>query len=87
VNPSAAPAHIGEVVGRYLDHSPAETRREAVDQLIARVSRQALQEADAVNAVSEARGIFHFAQSVADELAAADPGFDRARFIKDVALD
>jgi hypothetical protein len=29
----------------------------------------------------------HVAQSFADELAAGDPGFDRARFIKDVALD
>jgi hypothetical protein len=70
-----------------LNHSPAETRREAVDQLIARVLRQALREADAVNAVGEARGIFHVAQSFADDLAAADPRFDRARFIKDVALD
>jgi hypothetical protein len=37
--------------------------------------------------VSEARGIFYVAQSFADELAAGDPGFDRARFINDVALD
>ena len=70
-----------------LEHSRAKTQREAVDTLIARVIHQALREADAVNAVSEARGIFHVAQSFADELAAADPGFDRARFIKDAALD
>jgi hypothetical protein len=87
MNPSAAPAHIGEVVGRYSNDSPAETQREAVGQLIARVLRQAHREAEAVNELSEARGILHVAQSFADELADADPGFDRTRFIEDVAFD
>jgi hypothetical protein len=76
VNPSAAPAHIGEVVGP-----------EAVDQLIARVLRRAHRKAEAVNARSEARAILHVAHSFADELAAADPGFDRLRFIKEATED
>ena len=52
-------------------------------QLIVRVLRRELREADAVDALSEVRGIFHVAQSFADELASAEPGFDRLRFIGD----
>ena len=62
------------------------TRRAQLEdhkQLIARVLRRELREADAVNALSEERGIFHVAESFADELASAAPGFDRVRFIED----
>jgi hypothetical protein len=72
---------------RCSHDSPADTQREAVDQRIARVLRRVYREADAVNALSEERAIFHVAQSFADELSAADPGFDRVRFINDVTLD
>jgi hypothetical protein len=57
------------------------------DQLVARVLRRAHQQADAVNAPSEARAILHVAHSFADELAAADPGFHRQRFIRDATED
>jgi len=63
------------------------SQREVVAQRIAQVLRRAQREADAVDEVSEARGILHAAQSFADEFAAADPGFDRTRFIKDVTVD
>jgi len=46
-----------------------------------------IKEADAVDELSEARGIFHAAQSFADEFGAADPGFDSERFIKDATRD
>jgi len=64
-----------------------ETEPETVDQLIARVLRRAHRTAEAVDTPDEARAILHLAQSFADELATADPAFDRLRFIKDVAED
>jgi hypothetical protein len=63
------------------------SQRESVAQRIAQVLQRTHQEADAVDELSEARGIFHAAQSFADEFAAADPGFDSERFIKDATRD
>jgi hypothetical protein len=60
---------------------------EAVDQLIARVLGRAHRTMDALSSPSEARAILHVAHSFADELAAADPRFDRLQFIKDVTAD
>ena len=58
-----------------------------VDEMVARVLRRAHQQAEAVNAPSEARAILDVAQSFADELAAADPGFDRLQFIQSATED
>jgi hypothetical protein len=74
VDPSAAAAHV-------------ETPNEAVDQLIARVLGRAHRMAEALNEPNQARAILHVAQSFADELATADPRFDRLRFIKDATED
>jgi hypothetical protein len=74
VNPSALPAHV-------------ETPNEAVDQLIARVLGRAHRMAEALNEADQARAILHVAHSFADELAAANPRFDRMRFIKDATED
>jgi hypothetical protein len=63
------------------------SQRKAVAQRIAQVLRRANREAETDDEPSEARGIFHAAQSFADEFAAADPGFVRGRFIKDVTAD
>jgi hypothetical protein len=52
-----------------------------VDELVARVLRRAHRDAEAVNAPNEARAILEVAHSFADELAAADPDFDRLEFI------
>src|ERR671925_630879 len=71
VNPSALPAHV---------ETPPN---EAVDQLIARVLDRAHRTAEAVDEPNQARTILHVAQSFADELATADPRFDRLQFIKD----
>jgi hypothetical protein len=60
---------------------------EAVDQLIARVLRRAHGTAEALGRPNEARAILHLAQSFADELATADPRFDRLRFIHDAIED
>jgi hypothetical protein len=77
VNTLTSPADNGRVAGRD----------ETVDQLIARVLRRAHLMADARNAPIEARAILHLAQSFADELATADPRFDRLRFIEDATED
>lgn len=60
---------------------------ETVDQLIARVLRRAHLTADARNAPHEARAILHMAHSFADELATADPCFDRLRFVRQATAD
>jgi hypothetical protein len=64
-----------------------ETDPEAVDRLIARVLRRAHRSSETLNAPNEARAILQVAQSFADELAIANPRFDRLRFIEDVAED
>jgi|1186.fasta_scaffold192405_2 hypothetical protein len=54
----------------------------AVEELIAHVLRRAHRMAETADAPEEARAIFHVAHSFADELAGADPQFDRHRFIQ-----
>ena len=83
MNPSAAPAHSGEVEGRYMGGALVESEPEAVEQLIARVLRRAHRTVEALGAPSEARMILNIAHSFADELATANARFDRMRFIKD----
>jgi hypothetical protein len=67
--------------------APVETPNEAVEELIARVLGRAHRMAEALNASNEARAILGVAESFADELATANPRFDRLRFIKDVTED
>jgi hypothetical protein len=67
--------------------APIEKPHETVDQLIARVLRQAHGTMDALGAPGEARAILHVAHSFADELATLDPRFDRLQFIKDATGD
>jgi hypothetical protein len=57
----------------------------AVEQLIARVLGRAHRMAERYDGPTEARTILQMAHSFADELAAADPEFDRVRFIHAVA--
>jgi hypothetical protein len=54
----------------------------AIEELIAHVLGRAHRMAERFNAPDEARAIFHVAHSFADELARADPQFDRARFLR-----
>jgi hypothetical protein len=61
-------------------HSPALA---AEFELIARVLGRAHRTAEALDEPDEARAILHLAQSFADELATADPRFDRLRFVRD----
>ena len=56
----------------------------AVEQLIADVLGRAHRMAETHNAPDEARAILEVAHSFADELAIADPRFDRLRFIEAV---
>jgi len=53
-----------------------------VEHLIAHVLGRAHRTAEELSSPDEARAILHVAHSFADELASADPQFDRLRFIK-----
>ena len=66
---------------RPLAHARVEGHTESIDQLIARVLRRAHLAAEAHDDPSAERAILDVAQLFADELAVADPGFDRVRFI------
>jgi hypothetical protein len=67
--------------------APFETPHETVDELIARVLGRAHRMAEARGEPDQARAILHVAHSFADELATANPRFDRMRFIKDATED
>jgi hypothetical protein len=82
VNPSAPAAHTGELVRGQINDAPADSEPEAVDELIARVLHRAHRTADAHDEPEAERAILHMAQSFADELAGANPRFDRLRFIR-----
>jgi hypothetical protein len=87
LNPSAPRTRDLRVADRDM-HDALEAREpEAVDQLIARVLRRAHGTAEALDRPDEARTILHLAHSFAEELATADPRFDRLRFIEDVTDD
>jgi hypothetical protein len=58
----------------------------SVDQYIADVLRPAHQLAEA-NEPDEARAILHVAQLFAEDLARADPQFDRLQFIRAITGD
>lgn len=87
MNPPGPRTHNGRVAGRYMNDALEEKEPEAVDQLITRVLRRAHGTAEALDRPNEARAILHLAQSFADELATADPRFDRVRFIEDATAD
>jgi hypothetical protein len=87
VNTLTSPADNGRDAGRHMNDALLERGPEAVDQLIARVLRQAHTTADTLDEPNEARAILHLAHSFADELATTNPRFDRLRFIKDATED
>jgi hypothetical protein len=81
------PAGSAEVVGRDANHDRVDLGMEPVDQLIARVLGRAHRAAMAGGAPDEARAILDVAESFADELATANPGFDRLAFVAAVTED
>jgi hypothetical protein len=82
MNPSPVDADTRSVVSRSMKHALVEVDPESVGQLIARVLREAHHTAEVLNAPNEARAILDVAHSFADELADADPQFDRLGFIR-----
>jgi hypothetical protein len=70
-----------QALRRFMDDTRVQGNPEAVEELIAYVLRRAHQMAQGSNASHEARAILHVAHSFADELATANPRFDRLRFI------
>jgi hypothetical protein len=59
----------------------------AVDELIVHVLRRAHRTAQDRNVPDAARAVLYIAHSFADELAGADPDFDRLRFIQAATED
>jgi len=59
----------------------------AVDQYIADVLRRAHQAAESVHEPDEARAILHVAHLFAEELAEADPNFDRLQFLQTITRE
>jgi hypothetical protein len=70
--------------GDEIADAPIHGDPVAVEQLVADVLGRAHRMAEELDAPNEARTIFHLAHSFADELASADPHFDRQRFIQTV---
>jgi hypothetical protein len=64
VNTLTSPADNGRVAGRHMNDALLEREPEAVDQLIARVLRQAHTTADTLDEPNQARAILHLAQFV-----------------------
>jgi hypothetical protein len=69
---------LRDLIGDELLRKEPET----IDELIARVLRQAHQTAEDLNTPSDARMILHMAHSFADELATRNPRFDRVGFVR-----
>jgi hypothetical protein len=59
----------------------------AVDELIVRVLQRAHCTAEDLNAPDAARTVLYIAHAFADELASADPNFDRLRFVQAATED
>jgi hypothetical protein len=72
----------GENVSDEIADALAGGDAAAIEDLIAHVLGRAHRTAERIGAPDEARAIFHVAHCFADELADADPEFDRARFIR-----
>jgi hypothetical protein len=66
-----------------MNYALVQRDPEAVEQLIADVLRRTHQMTTAFDGPHERRAILSVAQSFADELATANPRFDRLRFIRD----
>ena len=66
-----------------MTYALVEGDPEAVEQLIAYVLRRTHEMATALDAPHDRRAILQVAHSFADELAAANPRFDRLGFIGD----
>jgi hypothetical protein len=71
-------ANVSDEIAYALDRGDAA----AIEELIAHVLGRAHRTAERFDAPDEARAILHVAHSFADELAGADPEFDRPRFIQ-----
>jgi hypothetical protein len=82
VRTSASHLNCREVLRDLMGDAPTGPDPTAVDELIARVLSRARRAADGLNGSQEARAILHVAHSFADELAAANPRFDRIGFIR-----
>jgi len=65
-----------------MNDAMAQGEPEELDQLIAHVLRRVHRMAQELDSPNEARAILHVAHSFADELATANPRFDRPRFIR-----
>jgi hypothetical protein len=81
------PIDSAEVVARSANQDLGERDIKVVEQRIAQVLGRVHQSALAAGTPGEARAILNVAQTFADELAAADSGFDRMAFLEAVMED
>jgi hypothetical protein len=82
VTMSTHPADSEKPKSLFADDAQLQGDAAAVTRLIARVLRTAHRKASAVNP-NDARGVLYVAHCFADELAIANPRFDRLRFIRE----
>jgi hypothetical protein len=80
-NPSRHPGDSRELPDLYINDAPAPRDREAVERWVAGVLRRARESAEATEGPHALRGILYVAHCFADELATANPRFDRLSFI------
>jgi hypothetical protein len=79
---STQPADSEKLKSLFMDDALLQGGPEGATRWIARVLRQAHRKASAVNP-NDARGVLYVAHCFADELAIANPRFDRLRFIRE----
>ena len=79
--PPRQPGDSGKLAGLYKNDAPRPCDWEGVEQWVAGVLRRAHQAAEATAGPQELRGILYLAQCFADEIAEANPRFDRLSFI------
>jgi hypothetical protein len=83
VTTSTPPTDSEKPKGPFMDDALLQGDPVEVARFIARVLRHAHRKAMAVNAPDNARGVLYVAHCFADELAPANPRFDRLRFIEE----
>lgn len=82
MNPPRYPADRGQLADLHVDDAPRSWDWEGVEEWINGVLRRARQRAEAADGPDALRGLLYVTHCFADELATANPRFDRQRFIR-----
>lgn len=82
MNPPRYPGDRGRLADVHVDDAPRSWDWEGVEEWINGVLRRAHQRAEATDGPDALRGLSYVTHCFADELATANPRFDRLRFIR-----